>query len=218
MSDVSFTSRIKFVDRNAFDSLRKGAYVDFHPDDTYTAFDMLKLKEIEKMFRGIRNPRLDVLKADEFYTDTVRTCTAGGVVDTKTGEAAGFHIFDCLRNSEKIDDILDNIFGRVKNPDRALIVGSKTLSGSDFSIPMFEKIYEGIAKRVPKVTVLREHTLPYSETNMHYSLKNDTWTLQSMYKPLTDYREFDVKSGEDLQKCFKEIKIADGDEMIFGGK
>ena len=137
MSDVSFTSKFIFVNRKTFDNLAKGAYVDFHPDDTYTEFDMKKIRELQKIFgNDVKNPRLDVLKADEFYTDTVRTCTAGGVVDTKTGEAAGFHIFDCLRNSEQIDNILDNIFGRVKNPDRALIVGSKNLNGSNFSLPI----------------------------------------------------------------------------------
>ncbi len=218
MNDISFTSRINFVNTKTFDEcFRKGDYVDFRANHDLTALDMITVKAVEKMFGNkIKHPRLDVLKSDEFYTDTVRTCTAGGVVNTKTGEAAGFHIYDSLFNSEKVDDILENIFGRVENPDRALILGSKHLRTSVYSIPIFQKILDGIIKRVPNVTVFREHSLPFSESNMHYSLKNDTWTIQSMYRPLTDYKEFDISSKEELDKCFKKVKIADGDILSFG--
>lgn len=217
MGDVSFTSRINFVNRKAFENFRKGTYVDFRAEQELTALDMINLKTIEKLTGGrIKHPRLDVLKADEFFTEEVRTCTAGGVVNTKTGECAGFHIYDSLANSEKIDDILDNIFGNVQNPDRALILGSKHLRTSTYSIPIFQKIYEGIAKRVPNVTIFREHTMPFSESDMHYSFKNDTWTIRSMFRPLTDIKEFDVSTEEELAKSFKEIKLADGDIITFG--
>lgn len=215
-NNVSFTSRINFVNRNTFDNFRKGMYVDFRPDNTFSALDMNILQRIERETgKKIKHLRMDVLKADEFYTEEVRTCTGGGVVDTKTGEAAGFHVYDSLDNFNKVEDILDNIFGRVKNPDRAVIVGSKELHGSDYSKPIFKAIYEGIAKRVPNVTVLREHTLPYSETDFHYSAKNDTWTIRSMFRPLTGIKEFDVSSKEELDKCFKEVRIADGDVLTF---
>ena len=219
MNDVSFTSRINFVDRKTFDNFRKGAYVDFRVNNDITALDMKILKAVEKLTAGkIQHPRLDVLKADEFFTEEVRTCTAGGVINTKTEEAAGYHVYDSLDNLEKVDDILDNIFGRVENPDRAFIIGSKKLVCSIYSRPIFQKIYEGITKRVPNVTVLREHTLPFSETNFHYSLKNDTLTIQSMFRPLTGIKEFDVSSKEELEKCFKEVKLANGDFLTFGEK
>ena len=219
MNDISFTSRINFVDRKAFDGFRKGDYVDFRANNDLTAIDLLTLRAVEKLTGGeIKHPRLDVLKSDEFYTEEVRTCSAGGVVDTKTGEAVGFHIYDSFDNSERVQDVLENIFGRVKNPDRALILGSKNLKFSTYSIPIFRELYEGIAKRVPNVTIFREHTLPFSESNMHYSLKNDTWTIQSMYRPLTGIKEFDVSSQDELNKCFKEIRIANGDVVTFGTK
>lgn len=219
MDNVSFTSRINFVDRKAFDNFRRGTYIDFRADNELTALDMIKMKAIDKLSGGkIKHPRLDVLKADEFFTEEVRTCTAGGVVNTETGEAAGFHIYDGLANYKKIDDILECLFEQVKNPDRAVILGSKNLKMSTFSIPIFSKMYEGITKRIPNVTVFREHTLPYSESNMHYSSKNDTWTIQSMYRPLTDIKEFDIKSAEELTKCFKEVHIANGDVVCFNEK
>ena len=219
MNDISFTSRINFVTAKEFDSFRRGAYVDFRTQCQLTPVDKLTQKVVSKLTgENLKHPRLDVVAADEFYTDVVRTCPAGGVVNTKTGQAAGFHSYDCLENFESAEDVLENLFHHVPNPDRALLIGSKNLSGSDYSIPLFQKLYEGITKRVPNVTVIREHTFPYSESEFHYALKNDTWTIHSMYKPLTDYREFDVKSKEDLDKCFKEVRIANGDVLMFNGK
>ncbi len=215
-NNVSFTSRYNFVSARGFEKFRRGAYIDFRADGDLSHLDLKKIREAEREIGSkIDRPRVDVVKADEFNTETVRTCTAGGVVDTENGEAAGFHAYDSLFNLEHVDDFLDNLFWRVKNPDRAFLIGSKELRGSMYSRPIFQKLYDGIAKRVPNVTVIREHVFPYSETDIHYAVKNDTWTIHSMYKPLTDYREYDVKSKEDLNKCFKEIKLANGDFITF---
>ena len=218
-NNVSFTSRFNFVTAQEFDKFRRGAYIDFKADGDLSFLDLKKIRELERELGSkIDHPRVDVVKADEFNTETVRTCTAGGVVDTKNGEAAGFHGYDSLFNLEHVDDFLDNLFWRVKNPDRAFLIGSKTLRGSVYSCPFFQKLYEGLKERVPNITVIREHVLPYSETDFHYGVKNDTWTIHSMYKPLTDYREYDIKSREELDKCFKEIRLANGDILTFGEK
>ena len=50
---------------------------------------------------------------------------------------------------------------------------------------------------------------------MHYSLKDDIWTIRSMFRPLTDYKEYDILSKETLEKSFEEIKLADGDCITF---
>jgi hypothetical protein len=216
MNDISFTSRFQFVNAKGFENFRRGAYIDFRTNSDLTALDMINMKIVEKaMGTKIKHPRLDVVKADEFFTEEVRTCSAGGVVDTKTGEAAGFHAYDSLDNLNKVEDILENLFGRVPNANRAFIVGSKDLHCAEISIPMFKAIYEGIAKRIKNVTVFREHTLPYSETDFHYASKNDTWTIHSMYRPLTDIKQYDVTTKEELNKCFKEIKLANGDVLVF---
>lgn len=219
MNDISFTSRIKFVSGNKFQELARGQYVDFRNEQILNHIDMARKEKLKKIYgQGIKNLRLDVLKADEFYTDSVRTCTAGGVVNTKTGEAAGFHIYDSFDNYDETDDILENIFGRVKNPDRALLIGSKKLDVAQYSTEIFKQIKEGIMKRVPKVTLFREHTFPYSESNLCYLSEPDTWIINSMYRPLTDYKEYDVLTKQDLDKCFKEVKIADGDVLLFEKK
>ena len=202
MDNIQFTSRINFVNEKTFDNFRKGIYVDFREPYKTELFG----KKI----------RTNIVKADEFYTDTVRTCTAGGIINHKTGDCTGFHIFDNYENSQRTNDILEEIFKRVKNPDRAFILGGKNLTVSEYSMPIFEKICNGIKKRVANVTIFKEHIFPYSETNMHYSAKEDTWTIQSMYRPLTDIKSFDILSKEDMVKCFKEIEIADGDVLSFG--
>jgi hypothetical protein len=111
--------------------------------------------------------------------------------------------------------MLDAIFELVPNPDRALLLGSKKLKFSPYSIPIFDKILEGLSKRIKNITVFREHIFPYSESDLHYSLKDDTWTIRSMFRPLTDYKEYDILSKETLEKSFKEIKLADGDCIQF---
>lgn len=218
MNDISFTSKINFVDRKAFDNFRKGTYIDFRPNGDMNALDMFSYNFLKKICGNrIKNPRLDVMAADEFYTDSVRTCTAGGVVNTKTGEAVGFHIYDSLDNMKKVDNIIENIFGWVNNPDRAIILGSKNLKITEYSIPIFKNLYEGISKRVKNVTAFKEHVFPFSESDIHYSAKTDTWTIRSMFRPLTDIKEIDVQSKDDLSKAFKKIEVADGDIITFGG-
>ena len=214
-NNVSFTSRINFVDSKTFDRFMKGAYVDFRTDHGLIPPNKINERIVSKLTGKPIYKRSDVLEADEFYTDTVRTCTAGGIVDTKTGKAVGFHIYDSDANADKTDEILDNIFAYIPNPDRALVLGSKKLKGSVYSIPIFQKILEGIKKRVQNVSVFNEHIFPYSETDMHYSLKNDTWTIRSMYRPLMDYKEYEIESKDDLAKCFRDFKIADGDFITF---
>lgn len=216
---ISFTSRINFVDSKSFEKFRHGAYVDFKKIYQPTKHELWDY-EFARAFGGEikKFPRFDVVKSDEFYTDEVRTCSAGGVIDFKTGQCAGFHFYDNLENSQQTDDMLDAIFKLVPNPDRALLLGSKKLKFSIYSISIFDKILEGLNKRIKNITVFREHIFPYSESDLHYSLKDDTWTIRSMFRPLTDYKEYDILSKETLEKSFKEIKLADGDCITFSDK
>ena len=161
MNGVTFKSRINFVNRIQYDKIEKNNYIKFLELNK-------KVSQIPTLFKKepMRN-RTDILKSQDFYTEGVRTCTAGGVINTKTAEAAGFHIFDNLYNDENVDEILENIFDRVKNPDRALLLGSKLLKCSIYSIPIFQKIYDGISKRIKNVTIFREHVFPFSESNLN---------------------------------------------------
>lgn len=207
---ISFTSRINFVNTKTFEKFRRGTYIDFRKDLNFECSQNAKNPWFAKIVRS------DVVKADEFYTDEIRTCSAGGVIDSKTGQCAGFHFYDCAENSENTDNMLKIIFSLVPNPDRALILGSKKLRFSNYSIPVFEEILKGLKSKIDNVTIFREHIFPYSESDLHYNLKNDTWTIRSMFRYPTDLvHDHEVIDPQKLEQCFKEIKIAEGDSINF---
>lgn len=207
---ISFTSRINFVDAKTFEKFRRGTYIEFRKE-----FSPANIQNAQTPWFA-RFVRSDAVKADEFYTDEVRTCTAGGVIDTKTGQCAGFHFFDDLDNALNTKQMLNAIFHLVPNPDRALILGGKKLKCSNYSIPIFEEILKGLKAKVENITIFKEHNFPVSESDLHYNLKDDTWTIRSMYRYRTDLlHDHEVTDPEALKECFKEIKIADGDKLNF---
>lgn len=207
---VSFTSKINFVDAKTFDKFRRGVYVDFRPENNISDRKNAILPWFKKYIRH------DVVKADEFYTDQVRTCTAGGVIDTKTGQCAGFHFFDSLDNALETKQMLGSIFRLVPNPDRALILGGKRLSFANYSLPIFEEILQGLKAKIDNVTVFKEHLFPHSESHLHYSLKDDTWTINSVFRYKTNLLvDHNIDERNLLNKCFNEIEIADGDSLNF---
>ena len=191
--NVSFTSNINFVDLPSFYNVENGEYVGFsdNPGDPNS-----------------------IRKADEFYTYGVRTCTAGGLIDSSNDEAVGFHYYDGPKNNAALTNYVDSLFKNVKNPDKALILGGKTLQDSPYSMEQFLKIKELLSKRVDNVTVFEEHTFPWSESHLHYSLPKDTWTIRTMYRPLTDWREYSVLSKDELQKVFKKVEISPEDKLM----
>ena len=207
--NVSFTSRINFVDAKTFEKFRRGAYIDFR-----TSSSIKNVQNGQKPWFA-KFESSDIVNADEFYTDEIRTCSAGGVIDLKTGNCAGFHFLDNLDNLIDIKHRINAVFRLVPNPDRALILGSKKLTCSKYSIQIFEEVLNALKSKIKDVTVFREHIFPYSETDFHYSLKNDTWTIHSMYRPLADIKIHPVDSKLKLDSCFREIEIADGDSIHF---
>jgi len=159
-----------------------------------------------------------IKSANEFYTWGIRTCTGGGIVDTKSKKAVGFHCLDCTENAKNIISYINRLFQIVPNPDRAFLIGGKTLKGAEHSMEQFNEFEKVFTDRIPNVSLFKEHVLPYSESDIHYSLAKDTWTIHGMYKPLTDWREFDVLSVDDLKKNYKKIHIANGDVLQIMGK
>jgi len=193
---VSFTSKINFISAPDFEKVAKGAFVSFsdNPNDE----------------RAVR-------KADDFYTCSVRTCTAGGLIDSKNKEAVGFHYYDGPKNNQAIVDYVDKLFRNVKNPDKALILGGKKLIGSPYSMEQFLKIKELLSQRVDNLTVFEKHNFPWSESDMYYSLDDDTWRIHTMYRPLTEFREHSVLSPEDLKKAFEKVNLAKDDTLQIKG-
>ena len=76
------------------------------------------------------------------------------------------------------------------------------------------KIKDIISSRVDKMTYFQEHIFPWSETDLHYSLVNDVLNIHSMYRSV-DYKEHPVVSEDEINKCFKEVKLSDDDKIVF---
>ena len=199
-NNIAFTSRINFVNAKTFENFRCGTYIDFRKGSEI----------VTPTF-----PRPDIYKTDEFFTDEIRTCTAGGVIDSKNGQCLGFHIYDNLTNEENVGNIIENIFKLIPNPDKALLLGSKKLACAKYSPTIFQKIYKGLSSGIKNITVFKEHIFPISESSLHYSLKNDTWTIHSMYRGFLNLKEQDLISESELQKCFKEIILSPDDTIHF---
>lgn len=196
INNLSFTSKINFVDLPSFYDNEGGDFVGFSDDP--------------------KDPT-SMRKADEFFTYGVRTCTAGGLIDSSNNEAIGFHYYDGPKNNAALTAYLDKLFQNVKNPDKALILGGKILEDSPYSMEQFLKIKELLSQRVENLTVFEEHKFPWSESHMHYSLPKDTWTIRSMYRPYTDWREFSVLSPEEIKKVFNKVEIAPSDQLQING-
>ena len=159
----------------------------------------------------------NILKADEFYSEGIKTCTGGGVV-IPFKEAEGFHFWDDMTNKKKFPDIVNSLFRFVKNPQRALLVGSKKLDDSPYSIEQFERFKKVFTERIKNVSLFERHRYENAQTHYIYSLDNDTWTLFSEYQKGKNIRYNQVKSLKALKECFENISIADGDRLFINNK
>jgi hypothetical protein len=152
-------------------------------------------------------------KSDEFYTLGLRSCSGGGLV-SKGKSALGFHFFDSQKNLKDVAHNVKTMF--TKNPENTngLLIGSKDLPNAPFSIPQFKELKKEFSKRLKNISIFETHALPTAETNFHYSLKDDTWTICTQYfDPNKKGKEVDVVNLKTLKEAFKKIKIADGDEL-----
>lgn len=192
-SSVSFTSNICFVDRIAYNKIKKRNSIGF--------------------WHTVPN----ILKADEFYSEGIKTCTGGGIV-IPFKEAEGFHFWDDMTNKKKFPDIVNSLFRFVKNPQRALLVGSKNLDDSPYSIEQFERFKKVFTERIKNVSLFERHRYENAQTHYIYSLNDDTWTLFSEYQKGKNIRYNQVKNLKALKECFENISIADGDRLFINNK
>ena len=192
-NSISFTSKIRFVDRHIYKIMDKKNFIDFI------------------------HSKPNILKADEFYSEEIRTCTGGGLVNPYK-EAEGFHFWDDYTNKKNFPHLVNSLFRFVKNPERGLLIGSKELEIFPYSVEQFNRFKKVFLERVKNVTIFQQHTFPYAETHYHYSLADDTWTLCSHYRNEKDLNYKTIKSLDALKKCFKNISIAEGDRLFIGKK
>ena len=185
-----FTTKFNFVDNKTFKSeCRHGLYLASEPE-----------------------------MASEFYTEGIRTCTGVGVISHRNLEAGGFHYLDSSLNKFFLGRNLKKLFSQIKNPDSALIIGGKNVEGRSDSIKNFNTICEEMRKRVPRVTIFGEHNFRESESHIHYSLKDNTYTINTVYKRNSTDDMHDVLSVDDLHEAFKNVELAEGDALYINGK
>ena len=194
MDNITFKSKIQFVHNIEFSKNKtKGYYI------------------------GYTHNVPNILKADKFYTEAIRTCTGGGLVIPQK-EAIGFHIWDDKTNKKNFELIKNSMFRWIQNPERGLLIGSKKLIGSPFSIEQFQKFKKSFSEKVPNLTLFEEHANQYSQSHFSYSVKDDTWIIASDYYEPETKKHIVVTSLEALKKAFKTIKIAKGDSLFIGKK
>ena len=192
-TSISFTSKIRFISGSAYTMLQKRNYIDF-----------------------IHN-KPNILKADEFYSMNIRTCTGGGLVNPFV-EAEGFHFWDDMVNAKNFPQLINSLFRFVKEPKRGLLVGSKDLKGSPYSLTQFENFKKVFMDRVNNVSLFQKHKFTNSETHYNYSVFTDTWTLCTGYREGDDLKWKYIRKADDLLQVFEKVSIADGDRLFIGKK
>lgn len=192
-NSITFTSNIRFVDKPVYKMMTKNNFIGFH--------------------HSVPN----ILKAEEFYSEEIRTCTGGGLV-IPFKEAEGFHFWDDLLNKKNFDLIINKLFRFVKNPEHGLLVGAKDYEKSPYSVEQFLRFKKVFLERVKNLSIFEKHKFINSETHYHYSLENDTWTLCASYREPNEYKLKAVKSLDSLKKCFEKISIAPNDRLFIGKK
>ncbi|MBR6127974.1 hypothetical protein IKQ21_09850 [bacterium] len=189
---VSFKSRINFVTYKDFNKFRRGKCVDF------------------------RDAKTQIIKAEEFFLSNVESDISGGLIDTKNRTAIGFSFDGGITDNAQVRKFLKKLFRLIPNADRGLIIGAKDWKVSSSS-ENFDMISGKIRKKIPNVSMFREHIFHESESNVHYDLYNDEWTISTKYKPLKQENFIDVTSGDEIKMAFRHAKVAEGDTLFIDG-
>ena len=213
-NNISFKMKFDFVNGSAFEKIKGGTYIDWKPPHKVIS----KYKELSELGLGSLIKRQDVVLADEFKTYSVRTCEGGLTKNSQDKRTLGFHYFDDETNYNTIGEFLKLIFNLNPNPDSAVLIGGKNLLGSKYSIPNMNIFMEVFKIKIPKLTYFCDHAHPYSETDFHYSQKDDKMTICSMFRPQKEALEHYVSSIDDLRNCYRKIHMADGDVLMINGK
>lgn len=193
-SNISFSSKINFV-----------SYRDF--------FDN-KVNRNKSEFVPSWCAEPCSAEGDEFYSVQLRTCTGGGIVEPDN-KVVGFHFYDCENNVSNAEQNVEDLFKKAPNAQRGLVIGGKKLRFAPYSLEQFDKIKEKFLEKLPAVSVFQTHSYPDSETNYHYSVDDDEWTINTQFSVLPGHpKVHDVTTLEKLKSAFDKIFIADGDELF----
>ena len=160
----------------------------------------------------------NIIKSDNFCTYGIKTCTGGGLINKLQQEAVGFHLWDCL-SSNDLDNYLKIIKNSLKNVSNGLIIGSKNLIDSKFSIKNFQKTHAQLKEICPEISYFKTFTDDFGSANFKYLANEDTWyiLLQKTSPNTTNNRVQSITTLRELKNFFKEIYIAPTDTLIING-
>ena len=127
-------------------------------------------------------------------------------------------MWDDKTNQKNFTQIVNSLFVLIKEPERALLIGSKKIDDSPYSVKQFQKFKKIFNERVKYFSFFEQHRYENSQTHYHYSVDNDTWTLFSEYAKSENGRYMQVKDLKKLKECFHNISIAKGDRLFIGEK
>lgn len=141
------------------------------------------------------------------FTNNVRTCTAGVIVNK--GENAPFfmHFLNSEENVNHIQDLKKNFKGT-----NAILVGSK--EGFLYSRAVYDKLKKYICGNHVPLTQMQGLN-PIWETSIAYNSKNDTLY---MCVNVANCRDIYVKTMKQLKAVFQKVEISPYDNIEFVGK
>lgn len=196
-NNISFTSNINFVSARQFRKVvhKSGEYIPFNDYGT-------------GKFCSV---------SSSFYTKCVRTCTAGGVIDSKT--ARGFHIKDSFENVNNIGNIYHSITENIEKPfENVLLIGSKNLRMANYSTKIFGVFKNIFSKKSKNISYFETFNDNRAEAHIHYSRPKDTWTVNVQIFDRKKENYYSILTKEDLLKSFKNISVGKKDKIFINGE
>ena len=176
----------------------------------------------KQMFRSYfycssKKPLMDsMLKGGDIWTQSIRTCSGGGLVDNQG--ALGFHFFNSLETIQKVkEDLIPIVKKQNCKTKSALLIGGKKITND--SVQLFSTVLDKL-KDVVKPSYFKIYKSIYAESDIGYDKHTDSWFI-NLTNPV-DVRNImarkDVLTLNALKKSFEEIKIAPQDKLFINGK
>ena len=194
-NSLNFKSNIHFVSSPKFDKQMFRSY--FYCSTKKTLMDSM-------------------LKGGDIWTQSIRTCSGGGLVDNQG--ALGFHFFNSLETIQKVkEDLIPIVKKQNCKTKSALLIGGKRITND--SVQLFSTVLDKL-KDVVKPSYFKIYKSIYAESDIGYDKHTDSWFI-NLTNPV-DVRNImarkDILTLNALKKSFEEIKIAPQDKLFINGK
>ena len=194
-NSLNFKSNIHFVSSPNFDKQMFRSY--FYCSTKKTLMDSM-------------------LKGGDIWTQNIRTCSGGGLVDNQG--ALGFHFFNSLETIQKVkEDLISIVKKQNCKTKSALLIGGKRITND--SVQLFSTVLDKL-KDVVKPSYFKIYKSLYAESDIGYDKHTDSWFI-NLTNPV-DVRNImarkDILTLNALKKSFEEIKIAPQDKLFINGK